>query len=128
MGGHDRKGWWRVAPVCTVVNIMGGSDIDLNDAELSERVTQLNVYSLMGGGDVYIPHGVRVQVSNFALMGGNDVELGDEAAPAGAPAVRIRLVSIMGGTTVHRGRKLSREERKRERELRKADRRRELER
>jgi hypothetical protein len=125
MGGHDRRGWWRVAPVCTVINIMGGSDIDLNDAELSERVTQLNVYSLMGGGDVHVPHGVSVQVSNFALMGGNDVELGDEVAPPGAPAIRIRLVSIMGGTSVRRGRKLSRRER---RELREADRQRELER
>jgi uncharacterized protein DUF1707 len=125
MGGHDRRGWWRVAPVCTVVNVMGGSDIDLNDAELSERVTQLNVYSLMGGGDVHVPHGVKVQVSNFALMGGNDVELGNEVAPAGAPAIRIRLVSIMGGTSVHRGRKLSKAER---RELREAERQRELER
>jgi hypothetical protein len=123
MGGHDRRGWWRVAPVCTVVNIMGGSDIDLNDAELSERVTQLNVYSLMGGGDVHVPHGVNVQVSNFALMGGNDVELGNESAAPGAPAIRIRLVSIMGGTSVRRGRKLTGEERKRQREVRKARRR-----
>jgi hypothetical protein len=127
MGGHDRRGWWRVAPSCTVVNIMGGSDIDLNDAELTERVTQLNVYSLMGGGEVHVPHGVNVHVSNFALMGGNDVELGDEVAPAGAPAIRIRLVSIMGGTSVKRGRKLTRAERKREKELRKAERQRELE-
>jgi hypothetical protein len=79
----------------------------------------------MGGGDVHVPHGVSVQVSNFALMGGNDVELGDEVAPPGAPAIRIRLVSIMGGTSVRRGRKLSRRER---RELREADRQRELER
>src|SRR5437660_1451957 len=46
MGGHDRRGWWRVGPRCTVLNIMGGSDIDLNDAELSERVTRLSVYSI----------------------------------------------------------------------------------
>lgn len=125
MGGHDRRGWWRVAPQCTVVNIMGGSDIDLNDAELSERVTQLSVYSIMGGGDVRVPHGVNVQVSNFALMGGNDVKLGDEVAPPGAPAIRIRLVSIMGGTSVRRGRKLSKAER---RELRESERQRKLER
>ncbi len=35
MGGHDKRGRWRLAPRCTVLNIMGGSDIDLNDAELS---------------------------------------------------------------------------------------------
>ncbi|HYZ80058.1 MAG TPA: DUF1707 domain-containing protein [Solirubrobacteraceae bacterium] len=123
MGGHDKRGRWRLAPRCTVLNIMGGSDLDLNDAELSGPVTKLNMYSIMGGGDIRVPHGVDVQVSNFALMGGNDVKLGDEVAPPGAPTIRIRLVSIMGGSDVARGRKPTREERRRERELRKARRR-----
>lgn len=125
MGGHDRKGWWRLAPQCTVINIMGGSEVDLNDAELSDRVTQLNMYSIMGGGEIRVPHGVNVQISNFALMGGNDVKLGNEVVPPGAPAIRIRLVSIMGGSSVTRGRKLSKAEK---RELREAERKRELER
>ena len=120
MSGHDKKGRWRLAPRCTVVNFMGGSDIDLNDAELSQPVTELNMYSIMGGGSIRVPHGVEVHVSNFAIMGGNGVELGDEVAPAGAPVIRIRLVSIMGGSDVQRGRKLTREERKREKELRNA--------
>jgi hypothetical protein len=120
MGGHDKKGRWRLAPRCTVLNVMGGSDIDLNDAELSQPVTELNMYSIMGGGSIRVPHGVEVHVSNFAFMGGNGVELGDETAPPGAPVIRIRLVSIMGGSDVQRGRKLTREERKREKELRKA--------
>lgn len=124
MGGHDRKGWWRLAPQCTVINIMGGSEVDLNDAELSDRVTQLNMYSIMGGGEIRVPHGVNVQISNFALMGGNDVKLGTEVAPPGAPAIRIRLVSIMGGSTVTRGRKLTKAEK---RELREAERQRRLE-
>jgi hypothetical protein len=117
MGGHDKRGRWRLAPTCTVVNVMGGSDIDLNEAELSERVTQLNVFSLMGGSDIHVPHGVDVHVSNFALMGGNDVKLGAETAPPGAPVIRMRLISIMGGCEVYRGRKLSRAERKRQRKL-----------
>jgi len=64
-------------------------------------------------------HGVDVQVSHFALMGGHGVKLGDEVAPTGAPTIHIRLVSIMGGSDVARGRKPTREERRRERELRK---------
>jgi hypothetical protein len=128
MGGHERKGWWRLAPRCTVFSLMGGNDVDLCDAELSERITQLNVYSIMGGSEIRVPHGVHVHVSNFAFMGGHDVKLGDEVAPPGAPAIRIRLVSIMGGSSVTRGRKLTRAERKREKELRKAERQRELER
>ena len=120
LGGHDKRGRWRLAPRCTVLNIMGGSGIDLNDAELSQPVTEINMYSIMGGGEIRVPHGVEVHVSNFAFMGGNGVELGDEVAPAGAPVIRIRLVSILGGSGVKRGRELSRAERKRQRELRKS--------
>jgi hypothetical protein len=123
MGGHDKRGRWRPAPRCTVVNVMGGSDIDLNDAELPGPLTEIHMYSIMGGGEIRVPPGVDVQVSNFALMGGNDVKLGDELAPPGAPRIHIRLVSIMGGSGVARGRKPTKEERQRERDLRKAQRR-----
>lgn len=109
-----------VGAPCTVLNIMGGSSIDLNDAELSDRVTQLNVFSVMGGGEVRVPDGVEVEVSNLAIMGGNDVRLGDQVVPPGGPVIRIRLVSIMGGTGVKRGRRPSKEERRRQRELREA--------
>ncbi len=122
MSGHERKGRWRIAERCTVLNVMGGSEIDLNDVELSEPITQLNVYTVMGGGEIRVPDGVDVEVSNVAIMGGNDVKLGDEAMPAGGPVIRIRLVSIMGGVGVKRGRKLTKEERKRQKELRRAER------
>jgi hypothetical protein len=127
LGGHDRKGRWRVAEHCTVLNVMGGSDIDLNDAELSQPVTRITMFSFWGGGEIRVPHGVEVQVSNIALLGGNDINLGDEVAPPGAPQIRIRLISIMGGSNVERGRKLSRAERRHQKELRRAERRGELE-
>jgi hypothetical protein len=123
LGGHDKGGRWRLAPRCTVLNILGGSDIDLNDAELSRPLTELNMYSILGGGQIRVPHGLDVQVSNFAMMGGNGVRLGEEVAPPGAPKIHIRLVSIMGGSDVARGPKPTKEERRRERELRKSRRR-----
>ena len=126
MSGHDRRGRWRIGPRCTVLNIMGGSDIDLNDAELSASVTQLNVYSFWGGGEIRVPDGVEVHVSDIAVMGGNDVKLGEEVVPSGGPVIRIRLVSIMAGFSVERGRKLSKAERRRQKELRRAESRGEL--
>jgi hypothetical protein len=123
MGGHDKRGRWRVARRTTVLNLMGGSDIDLNDAQLSGMVTELNIYSIMGGCEVRVPHGVDVHVSGFALIGGNDVKLGDEVSAPGAPTIHLRLISIMGGSEVARGRKPTKEERRRERKLRRARRR-----
>lgn len=123
MTGNVRRGNWRIAKRCTVVSIMGASKIDLCDVELSHPVTQLNVYSVMGGGEVRVPDGVRVQVSKFALMAGNDVRLGDQPTQLAGPLIRIRLVSIMGGCKVRVGRKPSRTERRRARELRASKRR-----
>jgi Domain of unknown function (DUF1707) len=126
MSGHDLTGRWRVAPTCRVVNIMGGSDLDLNDAELSDAVTTITVLSIMGGAEIHVPESADVQVSKVGIMGGNDVELSDRPPPAGAPVIRIRLISIMAGASVRQGRKQTRAERRREKELRRAQRRGEL--
>jgi hypothetical protein len=116
MGGADRKGRWRVGRRCLAVNVMGGADLDLNDAELADDVVELTVFSLMGGSDIHVPEGLNVEIEDFALMGGNDVELGDPR-PAGGPTLRLRLISIMGGTDVKRGRKLTRAQRREQRRL-----------
>ena len=119
MSGRDRKGRWRVGRRCNVINIMGGSDLDLNDAELADDYVELTIFSLMGGADVRVPEGQNVEVSEFAFMGGNSVRLGDELPDPGGPVLRLRLLSIMGGTDVKRGRKLSKRERLRQKELEK---------
>jgi hypothetical protein len=105
MGANHRRGHWRIAKRCSVVNIMGGGKIDLCDVEFSHTVTRLNVYSVMGGAEIRVPSGVHVQVSKLAFMGANDVRLDDQAPRAEDPLIRIRLVSIMGGAKVRVGRK-----------------------
>lgn len=119
MGGHDRRGRWRLSDRVTSINVMGGSDLDLNDAELADEHVELTVFSLMGGADVHVPDGLNVEVTDFALMGGNKVDIGDPRPDPGGPVLRLRLISIMGGTDVKRGRKKSRAERRAERERRK---------
>ena len=101
MGGGTHAGRWRIAPRSTVVNLMGGADLDLTRATVEEMETEITVFSLMGGSDIVVPPGVRVELSGFALMGGNDLKLADASPPAlGAPVVRVRAWSIMGGTDV----------------------------
>jgi hypothetical protein len=112
MGGNDRSGRWRVASRLNVVNVMGGSDLDFTQAEFSARETSITVFSLMGGSDLRVPDGVEVHVTKFALMGGHDVKLSDARPPPGAPVIKLRMLSIMGGGDVRQGRKLSKEERR----------------
>jgi hypothetical protein len=119
MGGCERKGRWRLSERVSSVNIMGGSDLDLNDAELAAEHVELTVFSLMGGSDIRVPEGLNVELSDFAFMGGNGVDIGDPLPDPGGPVLHLRLISIMGGTDVKRGRKLTRAEKRAERERRK---------
>jgi hypothetical protein len=119
MGGATRKGRWRLAPRATVVNIMGGAELDFNQVELTAADTTVTVFSLMGGAELYVPEGLNVEVSEFAFMGGNDVKLGDERQYPGGPVLRLKLISIMGGADVKRGTKQSWRERRQERKRQK---------
>jgi Domain of unknown function (DUF1707) len=112
MSGHDRKGRWRVGSSLNVVNVMGGSDLDFNDAEFADDVVTVTVFSLMGGATIHVPEGLNVEVSDFAFMGGNDSDIGKERPDPGGPTLRLKLISIMGGSDVRRGRKLSRAEKR----------------
>ena len=103
MGGSERKGRWRVARRLNVLNIMGGSELDLTAAELCSPVTEIRVLSIMGGCQLRLPRGVEVQVSKLGIMGGHDVQLDHEPPPAGAPVIRLRMVAIMGGAEIRQG-------------------------
>ena len=118
MGGCDRRGRWRLSERVTSVNVMGGSNLDLNDAELAAEHVELTVFSLMGGAEIHVPDGLNVEVTDFAFMGGNKVDIGDPRPDPGGPVLRLRLISIMGGSDVKRGRRKSRAEKRAERERR----------
>ena len=66
----------------------------------------------MGGADIRVPEDLQVELSEFAFMGGNSVKPGDAPPRPGGPVLRLRLISIMGGSDVKRGPRLSRAERK----------------
>ncbi|MGI8802428.1 MAG: DUF1707 SHOCT-like domain-containing protein [Solirubrobacteraceae bacterium] len=102
LGGADRHGRWRLAPRCRVVNVMAGADLDLTDAEFADDRVELTVFSLMGGCRIVVPDALNVEVSKFALMGGQDVDLGHEPADPGGPVLHVRLISIMAGAEVIR--------------------------
>ena len=103
--GSERKGRWRVAASCKVVNVFGGSDIDLSEAELAADRVELKVVSLFGGAQITLPPGLNVEVSDVAILAGNGIDVGDEHPDPGGPTVHIRLVSILSGATVKRKRR-----------------------
>jgi hypothetical protein len=99
MSGSDRTE--EVAPEHTVVlDLMGGSDLDLRHAEFPGGETTVTAIAIMGGSDIWVPDGARVEFSGFAFMGGND----NNVPPGGSrPLIRVRAWSLMGGIDVRSG-------------------------
>ena len=102
LGGSDRKGRWRVGERLTAVAFMGGNDLDLRHAELDSTEVVITAVAIMGGIDIYVPDSVEVAISGFALAGGNDQRGSPKRPPPGAPIVRVRAYSLMGGIDVWR--------------------------
>jgi hypothetical protein len=117
LGGSERKGRWLVAARCSVVNVLGGSELDLSTAELASDRVELRVVSVLGGAEITLADGMNVEISQTALLGGNGVDVGDEHPDPGGPVVHVRLVSILGGAEIRRGRKLTRGERREQQRL-----------
>jgi hypothetical protein len=101
IGGMRRDGKWRVPPSTLAVTLIGGADLDLREAELDAPVVTITKVSLIGGTHVTVPTGVRVEVSGFSLIGGRRIE-DDAPAPPGAPTLRLRAFSLVGGIHVRR--------------------------
>jgi hypothetical protein len=101
MGGEQRKGRWRPSRRTNAIAVMGGVDIDLREAELADGAEILAI-PFMGAVTVTVPDGVSVEMSGFALMGGNSGP-DDKVLPLpNAPVVRVRAYSLMGGVVVER--------------------------
>jgi DUF1707 SHOCT-like domain/Cell wall-active antibiotics response LiaF, C-terminal len=102
VGGLRVYGPWRMDPHVVVISIVGGTRLDLSQAQLAAPEVTLTKVSLVGGVRVWVPPGIRVEVSGFSLIGGTRIEGGPEPGP-GAPAVHIRAFSLVGGVRIRRG-------------------------
>jgi hypothetical protein len=111
VGGLRVYGPWRMDRHVVVISIVGGTRLDLSQAELAAPEVTLTKVSLVGGVRVQVPTGIRVEVSGFSLIGGTRVEGGPEPGP-GAPIVHIRAFSLVGGVRVRRDGPLQRSQTK----------------
>ena len=118
MGGADRKGAWTPGANLYVTAVMGGAvldfrqaqvgalalmggvELDLREAVLAPGVTELNVIAIMGGVEIIVPPGLRVESNGIGIMGG--FEHAGQLLPdtPSGPVLRISGVAIMGGVEI----------------------------
>lgn len=99
VGGVSRGGRWRIAERTVSVTLLGGTRLDLRDAELSAPEVTITAVSIIGGANISVPPGMRVQISGISLLGGRSVDIADTDSP-NAPTLRLRIFSVIGGVTV----------------------------
>ncbi len=101
MGGAERKGSWLCPRELKVYALMGGAELDLREARFAPGITEIDVTVVMGGVQIIVPRGVRVETMGGAFMGGFSADAGDASAldPA-QPVLRVTGLAIMGGVDV----------------------------
>ena len=103
MGGIQRGAGWVLPRHFKAVAIMGGIELDLRDARIAPGVSEIEVFTMMGGVEVLVPDGVRVEVVGMAVMGGFGVNASAASLDdPNAPLIRISGLAIMGGVEVKR--------------------------
>ena len=99
LGGAERKGVWKPAKILNVYVALGGADINFTQAVFPPGVTEINIFCVMGGVDIIVPHGLNVDNQCIAIMGGVDDESIQSENP-GSPTLRIKGLVFMGGLEI----------------------------
>ena len=119
MGGFQRRGRWTVPRRFNSFAFWGGGELDLREANFTDREVVLNCVAIMGGMTVIVPPGVEVVVRGIGIMGGFDHSQEGVLGDPGAPRVIIQGFAFWGGVGVTR--KLPRAERQRLKEDRRQE-------
>lgn len=98
-GGTERRGAWRVREHTSVLNLFGGTELDMTRAIFESATVSINVFCLFGGIDVIVPPGTNVRNEAIAIFGGSGA--GRVAPPLpGAPTVIVRGFVGFGGVEI----------------------------
>lgn len=102
IAGLDRRSpLWRMARRTLDITLFGTSTLELDAATVAATDMSLTRVSLFGGLTLQVPPGQRVEVGGFSLRGRHGVHAEKPLVP-GAPTVRVRAYSLLGGVTVRR--------------------------
>lgn len=102
-GGSDLgKHPWKPGKKLWAITVLGGTDIDFQQAQLEEAVTKVVCISFLGGTDIIVPPDLPVTVSGFSLFGGRDVKLSKPgtAEPTSGKSLHVQAFAILGGVDI----------------------------
>lgn len=105
--GSSRGGAWKVAKETRYLSIFSGTDIDFTDAQFSQEVVRIKMFSLFSGDTIYVPENVNVVSKAFCIFGGIDNISPSEGRSSGVtqsrfnrPTIIIEGFSIFSGVSI----------------------------
>lgn len=126
LGSVERKGRWIPARQNYALALMGGMCLDFRDALLPPGETEVWIFSVMGGTEIIVPPGLNVESDGVAIMGSFEHHQNVPVSPdPEAPVLRLKGVTLMAGVevSVRYPGESERDARRRQKELKKAQRR-----
>ena len=101
MGQAVRQGGWTPGRNIYVTALLGGACLDFRDASLDPGVTEVYVVAIMGGVEIIVPPGLRVESNGIGIMGGFDTgNPGRHPADLSGPILRVTGIAVMGGVDI----------------------------
>lgn len=100
MGGVDRRGHWQPAQKTYCYSFMGGASLDFREAVMPPGETEVTIIAIMGGAEIIVPPGMRVDCDGIAIMGGFDHREEIGHADPQAPVLKINGFALMGGVEI----------------------------
>src|SRR6266540_3979475 len=68
IGGTELRGRFRVEGTLTIVNVIGGAEIDLREAEVIGHELEIRCLNVIGGIELTVPEGVDVSVELVSVL------------------------------------------------------------
>ena len=102
LGRPQRRGRSRLRGRAIALSVLASPDIDLCNADIEGSALVIYSFSLLGGPDIYVADSMKVEMSGFSSLVGNDLEGSQRPADPEAPVIWVRAYSLIGGCTVWR--------------------------
>ena len=102
VGAVKRSGRWRLDRDTYIGTMLGVVKLDLRGAEIAASEVELRVRAVVGSVKVWIPRGVRVEVTGASVLGSRQVHEDDARDYPNAPSLRLHIDTVVGSVKVYR--------------------------
>jgi hypothetical protein len=97
--GSDRSGAWKVAKEIRSISIFSGSDLDFSNAQFTQPVVRIKMFSLFSGDNIYVPENINIVTKAFCIFGAIDNKAPSNA-DRNAPTIIIEGFALFSGIDI----------------------------